>query len=327
MSEKTTGEILKYLRQSNNYSQKDVADSLNLSVSAISQYETGKRNLSANEIILFADFYHVSCDYLLGKERVDTKDLLEKKLKLSYEITVKSNKETKSLFEKFMIALFYLSSLVLLFLPDSKYLFSFALTIQLIFIIYFISKKLFDNHNATRRRFTIPDDVTVYYEYKKTNNEFMKLLPTKNGLLTIIAILDIIIIALTYYIFPYYEHHNSLFLLLMLIASFTAALIYEAFYYSFKTKLYKKIDYFEYGGYLSRTLGNLLEIISYFIFILFMLIYLNTEMNPVIGTVFGLFLILEQIASHFYSHLIKYIVNSYDLYAMLNDTLEVKKLA
>ena len=327
MSEKTTGEILKYLRQCNNYSQKDVADSLNLSVSAISQYETGKRNLSANEIVLFADFYHVSCDYLLGKEKIDTKDLLEKKLKLSYEITVKSSKDSTSLFEKFMICLFYISSLVLIFLPGSKFLFSFALTIQLIFIIYFISKKLFENHNATKRRFTIPDDVTVYYEYKNSNQEFMKLLPLKNSLLLIMAALNVIVVILSIYIFPYYEHHNSYFLLLMLISSFTAALIYEGVYYSFKTKLYKKIDYFDYGTYLRRTLGNLLEIISYFIFILFMLIYLNTTENTILGTIFGLFLILEQIVTHIYSHLLKYILNSYSLYAMLNDTLEVKKLA
>ena len=327
MSDKTIGEILKYLRQSNNLSQKDVADALNLSVSAISQYETGKRNLSANEILLFADYYKVSCDYLLGKEEVNTKDLIDKKLKLSYEITLTEYKDKSTLFEKFMIAIFYCSALVLLFLPKSVFLFSFALTIQLIFIIYYVSKSLFNSRHATKKRFTIPDDISVYYEYKYSNQEFLKLGPIKSVLLTTLVTLNIVTVILAVFTFKIYEEHTSYILLLMLIVAFTVSLGYETFYYAQKAELYKKIYYFEFGDYLRRTLATLLEITSYFLLFIYMLIYLDTGVITPLGTSFGLVLLLQLLFSHLYSSLIKNILRSYDLYAMLNDTLEVRKLS
>ena len=59
---------LKELREENNYSQKQIADYLNVKQNTYSQYETGKRQLPIDVLIKLAKFYHVSTDYILGLE-------------------------------------------------------------------------------------------------------------------------------------------------------------------------------------------------------------------------------------------------------------------
>ena len=57
---------LKYLRISNNLSQKDVANLLGCSQVAYGMYELGKRKLPIERLIILAKYYHVSLDYLVG---------------------------------------------------------------------------------------------------------------------------------------------------------------------------------------------------------------------------------------------------------------------
>lgn len=57
---------LKYLRQSNNLSQTDVAKVLHCSQAAYGMYELGKRKISADKLLVLAQYYHVSVDYLVG---------------------------------------------------------------------------------------------------------------------------------------------------------------------------------------------------------------------------------------------------------------------
>lgn len=56
---------LRMLREERGIEQYVVADALKISRSAMSQYENGMVPSSGN-IVLLADFYHVSTDYLLG---------------------------------------------------------------------------------------------------------------------------------------------------------------------------------------------------------------------------------------------------------------------
>ena len=56
-------ERLKFLRKSNNLSQTGV---LHCSQAAYGMYELGKRNISADKLLILAQYYHVSVDYLLG---------------------------------------------------------------------------------------------------------------------------------------------------------------------------------------------------------------------------------------------------------------------
>lgn len=61
-------ERLKELRFQNRYTQKQVADDLGMTFSALSQYENGKRTPKNDVLIQLAAYYNVSVDYLLGLE-------------------------------------------------------------------------------------------------------------------------------------------------------------------------------------------------------------------------------------------------------------------
>lgn len=55
------------LREDNDYRQRELAAILNVSQNTYSQYENGVIDLTAENLIKLADFYHVSIDYLLGR--------------------------------------------------------------------------------------------------------------------------------------------------------------------------------------------------------------------------------------------------------------------
>ncbi|MBE7012616.1 MAG: helix-turn-helix transcriptional regulator [Ruminococcaceae bacterium] len=58
---------LKELRQQKNISQLKLAMDLNMSQNTISRYETGERKPGISELILLADYFDVSIDYLVGR--------------------------------------------------------------------------------------------------------------------------------------------------------------------------------------------------------------------------------------------------------------------
>ena len=60
---------LKSLRQKKGISQLKLAMDLNMNQNSISRYETGEREADYATLILFADYFDVSLDYLL--ERTD----------------------------------------------------------------------------------------------------------------------------------------------------------------------------------------------------------------------------------------------------------------
>jgi HTH-type transcriptional regulator, competence development regulator len=61
------GKRLKFLREKFVYSQKRVADSIGISNTQLSRYESGDRNPDPELIAKFADFYDVTTDYLHGR--------------------------------------------------------------------------------------------------------------------------------------------------------------------------------------------------------------------------------------------------------------------
>lgn len=63
---KNTQEILRELREDNNYSQKDIAKHLGITQQTYSNYELGLREIPIHHIITLSHFYQVSTDYLLG---------------------------------------------------------------------------------------------------------------------------------------------------------------------------------------------------------------------------------------------------------------------
>ena len=58
---------IKELRISKNITQKHFGELLNVSQQAIWKWETGKNEPNIEIIIKIADFFNVSCDYLLGR--------------------------------------------------------------------------------------------------------------------------------------------------------------------------------------------------------------------------------------------------------------------
>lgn len=62
-----TSEILKDLRISAGYTQKDLSHLLGIGQSTIVGYEKGEREATARILALYADFFNCSVDYLLGR--------------------------------------------------------------------------------------------------------------------------------------------------------------------------------------------------------------------------------------------------------------------
>ena len=66
---------LKELRKIKRVSQLKLALDLNLNQNSISRYEKGERQADYNTLILIADYFNVSIDYLL--ERTDNPKMLK----------------------------------------------------------------------------------------------------------------------------------------------------------------------------------------------------------------------------------------------------------
>lgn len=66
-----TKDILKQLREKHGYSIKDVSTGTKMQYTMCREYESGDRKLGMSAAIKFADFYHVSIDYLLGRHEAD----------------------------------------------------------------------------------------------------------------------------------------------------------------------------------------------------------------------------------------------------------------
>lgn len=62
-------DILKDLRLEKNIGQVELAKALNVSKGIISLWENGLREPSMNSLILLADFFDVSIDYLVGRSK------------------------------------------------------------------------------------------------------------------------------------------------------------------------------------------------------------------------------------------------------------------
>lgn len=54
------------LREDNDLKQKDIADYLNCTQQAYSNYELGTREIPSDTLIKLADFYKTNVDYILG---------------------------------------------------------------------------------------------------------------------------------------------------------------------------------------------------------------------------------------------------------------------
>ena len=61
-------ERIRNLREDHDLKQEDIARLLHCTQACYSHYETGKREIPTEVLRTLADFYHVSIDYLLGRD-------------------------------------------------------------------------------------------------------------------------------------------------------------------------------------------------------------------------------------------------------------------
>lgn len=99
---KTTPEILRELRKQKGATQSDIAKLLGFSTTAYQNYERGINEPSNKSLCILADFYGVTTDYLLGREKLlDPIELLPvsdwEKAILRLYITVKPEERPKML--------------------------------------------------------------------------------------------------------------------------------------------------------------------------------------------------------------------------------------
>ena len=81
------GELLATLRKERGVLQKEVATYLNVTVATISNYEKGVHSPDLNTLILLADFFDVSTDYLLQRTDYKTSlNVLNKHLTPNYTV-------------------------------------------------------------------------------------------------------------------------------------------------------------------------------------------------------------------------------------------------
>lgn len=65
------GELLSELRQDRNMTQKELGEVICVSPGTISNYENGVHTPDPEKLVLLADFFHVTTDYLLGRTTSD----------------------------------------------------------------------------------------------------------------------------------------------------------------------------------------------------------------------------------------------------------------
>ena len=79
---------LRELRKSRGLSQQKLADYTKVSKSSINMYERGEREPGLETVEVFADFFNVDMDYIIG-----TSDVPNKALALTYEAIQQTNEE------------------------------------------------------------------------------------------------------------------------------------------------------------------------------------------------------------------------------------------
>ena len=70
-------QILSKLRRTRGITQRKAAEELGISPALLSHYENGIRECGVDFLLILADYYSVSCDYLLGKSDIKNPNVYE----------------------------------------------------------------------------------------------------------------------------------------------------------------------------------------------------------------------------------------------------------
>ncbi len=86
-------QIIKELREDNDLLQKEVAAILGIRCNVYQRYEYGERSLPIDKLVMLADYYHTSTDYILG--RADKKTELSQQERALIE-TYRNSSDTRA---------------------------------------------------------------------------------------------------------------------------------------------------------------------------------------------------------------------------------------
>ena len=86
---------LRELRKSRGLSQQKLADYTKVTKSSINMYERGEREPSLETIEMFADFFNVDMDYIIGTSEVPNKALVS-----DWEVMQQTNEEMADIYFK-----------------------------------------------------------------------------------------------------------------------------------------------------------------------------------------------------------------------------------
>ncbi len=64
------------LREDRDLKQSELAEAVGIGQRSLSNYETGKTNPDSEVILLLADYFGVSCDYLLGRAETTAPNII-----------------------------------------------------------------------------------------------------------------------------------------------------------------------------------------------------------------------------------------------------------
>lgn len=93
------GTVLKQLRKSHSLTQKELGLKIGLSKAVVSKYENGMGYPSFDILILIAEYFGVTTDYLLGAEKsktVDVSMLTDTQIDTVHRIIAEFNKANKT---------------------------------------------------------------------------------------------------------------------------------------------------------------------------------------------------------------------------------------
>ena len=73
-NEKSIGHRIEFLRTKKGVTQQEMADALHVDRVTVSQWELDKRDIKTGNMVSIAEYFNVSCDYLLGRSRAAAPD-------------------------------------------------------------------------------------------------------------------------------------------------------------------------------------------------------------------------------------------------------------
>ena len=94
---------LREIRRNRGLTQREISEQIGCSVGAYSKYETGSRDPSIIVLTRLADYYHVSVDYLIGRDILEQGSLTKHEEDVLYALRSSSECVRKSVYEIIML--------------------------------------------------------------------------------------------------------------------------------------------------------------------------------------------------------------------------------